>query len=145
MKILILILLNIILISCSATPPKNIGIQENQQLRPCPDKPNCVNSMSDNKTHMIEAFPFRKGIENSKDLIKKSISTIENAKLIREEDNYLYYEFTTPIMRFVDDVEFYFNMESNKIEFRSASRIGHSDLGLNRKRMENIRVRYMQQ
>ncbi len=60
-------------------------------------------------------------------------------KLVEEDESYLHYEFTSLLLRFVDDVEFLFDDESKTIHFRSASRTGYGDLGVNRKRMEEIR------
>ena len=70
--------------------------------------------------------------------------TLENFKDSRvknEKDNFIYVEFFSEIFGFVDDVEFYFN-KPGVIEFRSASRIGYSDLGVNRNRMESIRSKF---
>ena len=61
------------------------------------------------------------------------------AKLIEEDDSYLHFEFTSLLLRFVDDVEFLFDEESKTIHFRSASRVGYGDFGVNRRRMEEIR------
>ncbi len=60
-------------------------------------------------------------------------------KLVEEEDSYLHYEFTSLLFRFVDDVEFLFEDATKTIHFRSASRVGYGDFGVNRKRMEEIR------
>ena len=59
--------------------------------------------------------------------------------IVKEEENYLYAEFATKIMGYVDDVEFYVDQEANAIQVRSASRLGQSDLGVNRERVETIR------
>jgi uncharacterized protein (DUF1499 family) len=60
--------------------------------------------------------------------------------LVEEDEAYLHYEFTSLVLRFVDDVEFLFDDESKTIHFRSASRTGYGDLGVNRKRMEQVRA-----
>ena len=61
-------------------------------------------------------------------------------KLVEEDESYLHYEFTSLLLRFVDDVEFLFDDEAKTIHFRSASRTGYGDLGVNRKRMEQVRA-----
>ena len=66
------------------------------------------------------------------------------SKIVSEQDNYLHIEFTSRIMRFVDDVEFYFNDTKKIIQVRSASRVGRSDFGVNRKRVEMIRSEFEQ-
>ena len=66
------------------------------------------------------------------------------ATIIEEQDDYLYAEFRSRIFRFVDDVEFAVDNENNEVHFRSASRVGHSDLGVNRARMERIQREFSQ-
>jgi uncharacterized protein (DUF1499 family) len=75
--------------------------------------------------------------------IARLISIVQSApgaKLVTSAPDYLYAQYTTPLMKYVDDVEFWFDATTNVIEVRSASRLGKSDLGLNRKRVEAIRV-----
>lgn len=60
-------------------------------------------------------------------------------KLVEEDEAYLHYEFSSLLLRFVDDVELIFDDETKTIHFRSASRTGYGDLGVNRRRMETIR------
>jgi uncharacterized protein (DUF1499 family) len=66
---------------------------------------------------------------------------MKKTKIITENKNYLYAEFTSAIMGFVDDVEFYLDEGAKVIHVRSASRLGQSDLGVNRKRIETIRTK----
>ena len=74
----------------------------------------------------------------AKETLKQLIQVMAGARLVDDKEDYLYAEFKSRIMGFVDDVEFYFPRESI-IHIRSASRIGYSDLGVNRKRIETIR------
>ena len=75
----------------------------------------------------------------AKESLKAIIQAMSRTKLVEEDESYLHYEFTSLLLRFVDDVEFLFDDESKTLHFRSASRTGYSDLGVNRKRMEEIR------
>ena len=70
--------------------------------------------------------------------LEKLVGGMPGAKVVKTDANYLHAEFTSRLMRFVDDVEFLLDDANNLIHFRSASRIGHSDMGANRKRMETI-------
>jgi uncharacterized protein (DUF1499 family) len=70
------------------------------------------------------------------------IQNTDNAKIVEQGDRYLYAEFTSKIMGFVDDVEFYLDENDGVIHARSASRLGQSDLGVNRKRIESIRSQF---
>jgi uncharacterized protein (DUF1499 family) len=73
--------------------------------------------------------------------LKTVIQNLERTKIITETENYLYAEFTSALMGFVDDVEFLLDDSANVIHVRSASRLGQSDLGVNRKRIETIRAK----
>jgi uncharacterized protein (DUF1499 family) len=62
----------------------------------------------------------------------------KNAKVVTVEPNYVHAEFRSAIFRFVDDVEFLFDDKAKRLHFRSASRLGRSDFGVNRKRMTEL-------
>ncbi len=113
--------------------PNNLGVKDGK-LAPCPGTPNCVNSQSDNPQSKIEPLPLVAITD-----LRKIIEGMEGTKIIEQTDNYLYAEFKTKLMGFVDDVEFYLEPNENVIHVRSASRLGKSDLGVNRKRIELIR------
>ena len=73
-------------------------------------------------------------------MLKEVIRSLPRTKLLEEDESYLHYEFTSLLLRFVDDVEFLFDDETKTIHFRSASRTGYGDMGVNRKRMEQVRT-----
>jgi len=72
--------------------------------------------------------------------IKSVVEAMAGAKIVKTDADYLYAQFTTPLMKFVDDVEFWFDPAAQVIQVRSASRLGESDMGLNRKRIEAVRA-----
>lgn len=115
--------------------PDNLGIKDGK-LTPCPGTPNCVNSQSDKPQSKIEPLPPVSIAE-----LKKVIESMERTKIIEETNNYLYAEFKSKLMGYVDDVEFYLDEGANVIHVRSASRLGKSDLGVNRQRVEEIRAK----
>ncbi len=71
------------------------------------------------------------------------IKSLKRTRIINETENYIHAEVRTRTFKFVDDVEFYFDDTEKIIHFRSAARVGWSDMGVNRKRMENIRKLYL--
>ena len=75
------------------------------------------------------------------DKIAAVVADLPGSQLIEQRDDYLYAQFTTAVMRFTDDVEFWFDPAAGVIQVRSASRVGHKDFGVNRARIENIRAR----
>jgi uncharacterized protein (DUF1499 family) len=115
--------------------PDNLGVKDGK-LTPCPGTPNCVNSQSDKPQSKIEPLPPVSIAE-----LKKVIESMERTKIIEETNNYLYAEFKSKLMGYVDDVEFYLDEGANVIHVRSASRLGKSDLGVNRQRVEEIRAK----
>lgn len=108
-------------------------------LAPCPGSPNCVSTQAQDERHAIAPFRYRKSRMEAKEALKAAIGTMPRTKLLEEDEAYLHYEFTSLLLRFVDDVEFLFDDETKTIHFRSASRTGYGDLGVNRRRMEKIR------
>ena len=120
--------------------PTNIGVQSGQ-LTPCPSTPNCVNSQSQDTVHKIEPLTYNSTPTEAMADLKKVIESLEKTQIITETENYLYAEFTTKLMGFVDDVEFLLDDTAKVIHVRSASRLGKSDLGVNRQRIETIRTK----
>ena len=121
--------------------PENLGIK-NQRLLPCPDTPNCVSSQENNLRNHIQPITFEDSLEQAKLRIYQVINSMYGTKIITLTDFYWHVEFTTKILRFIDDVEFYFDAFQSQIHVRSASRRGYWDLGVNRRRVERIRLRF---
>jgi uncharacterized protein (DUF1499 family) len=111
-----------------------------KQLSPCPSSPNCVSTQAQDEGHAIEPFRYHKPRAEAKEALKEVIRSLPRTKLVEEDESYLHYEFTSLLLRFVDDVEFLFDDETKTIHFRSASRTGYGDMGVNRKRMEQVRT-----
>ena len=120
------------LAACAGEPPQNIGVQ-NGRLTPCPESPNCVSSFASDSEHAIDP------IDASLEQIEGALLQLPAANIVSASADYLYAEFTSRIMGFVDDVEFLHDRASGLTHVRSASRLGYSDLGANRKRIESIR------
>jgi uncharacterized protein (DUF1499 family) len=108
-------------------------------LPPCPSSPNCVTTQATDQGHAIAPFRYQKSRAEAKEALKEIVGSLPRTRLVEEDASYLHYEFTSLLLRFVDDVEFLFDDEAKTIHFRSGSRTGYGDLGVNRKRMEEIR------
>jgi uncharacterized protein (DUF1499 family) len=111
-------------------------------LSPCPSSPNCVSTLAppEDSRHAIAPYPYRKSQVDVKEVLKATVAGLPRTKLVEEEEAYLHYEFTSRLLRFVDDVEFLLDDATKTIHFRSASRVGYGDFGVNRDRMETIRL-----
>ena len=112
-------------------------------LASCPESPNCVSTLASahDSRHAISPYRYSGTSSDAKTVLKTVLAGLPRTKLVEEEGNYLHYEFTSLFLRFVDDVEFLFEDGTKTIHFRSASRTGYGDLGVNRRRMEDIRSR----
>lgn len=120
------------LLGCAGERPANLGVQ-GDNLGTCPDSPNCVSSAETRDSHYIAPLAASLGV------IRQVLQEMPEARIVSEEGNYLYAEFTSRLMGFVDDVEFFTDPATDITQVRSASRLGKSDLGVNRKRIEGIR------
>lgn len=141
MKTFSLIMLgSFFLAGCAGRPPANLGVTDGR-LAPCPDRPNCVSSQAADPARYVEPLTYEGSREAARQRLKQVITGMPRAVITEESPDYIRAEFTSAIMRFVDDVEFYFPPEP-VIQVRSASRLGYSDLGVNRKRVETIRKRF---
>lgn len=131
------------LFSFSGERPDNLGVTMGK-LSPCPNSPNCVSSQAEetDKKHKIEPLRYKTSAKRAFTHLKEIIEETENAKVIKSDAHYLYAEFTSSLMGYVDDVEFFLDRKSDVIQVRSASRLGQSDLGVNRKRIEEIRSKF---
>ena len=128
-----------LLTGCAGALPKHVGVHQ-LQLRECPSSPNCVSSYYPDDDHYITPIATSSQPQASIMQLKSIISTHPNMALIKQTDNYLYVQFTSSVLGFVDDLEFI--VEETHIHVRSASRIGYSDFGANRKHIETIRKQF---
>lgn len=119
--------------------PSNLGMK-NGQLSPCPGSPNCVVSQGNpDAEHAIAPIAYRGDAASALAQLESVITAMPRMAIIEKTKDYLYAEFTSRLMGYVDDVEFYLDPSASVIHVRSASRLGESDLGVNRKRIEAVR------
>ena len=123
--------------SFSARRPDNLGATAGR-LAPCPTSPNCVCTFDDDSEHGMQAVSFSDSPEAARERIIAALHSLPRTKIITSEENYIHAECTSQLFRFVDDVEFLIDSDAKLIHFRSASRVGHSDLGVNRGRMQAL-------
>jgi len=129
-------ILSSILAGCAGERPANLGVRNNL-LSPCPGSPNCVSSQAADETHRIAPLAFSGNAKAAFTRLKQTLSQRSDTTVIEESPGYLRVELRTTF--FVDDGEFLLDRDRQVIHVRSASRLGYSDLGKNRSRMEEIR------
>jgi uncharacterized protein (DUF1499 family) len=122
--------------------PDYLGVKDGKLPR-CKSSPNCVSSQADpaDAEHYIAPIAFKGGASEAIAAARKAIEAMEGATVIRQEGNYLYAEYRTKLMRFVDDLEMTFDDRAGMLHVRSASRLGRRDFGVNRARVEAMRAR----
>ena len=120
-----------------AKSKKPIGIVDGK-FHPCPKSPNCVSTQAIDDKQKMEPINYSGSLIDAKAKIVSIINSLKRSKIVTNEENYIHTEFRTATFRFVDDVEFLFDDKEKIIHFRSRARMGYSDMGVNRKRMEEI-------
>ncbi len=121
--------------------PTTLGLHQGQ-LSPCPPSPNCVVSQgSPDATHAIAPLTYPGEPARAMAQLAELIVALPRTQILEQTPTYLYAEFTSRWLGFVDDGEFYFDQPAGVIQVRSASRLGESDLGVNRDRIETLRQR----
>ncbi len=118
--------------------PQNLGVKDGL-LSPCPESPNCVVSQKADEEHLIAPLTYQGEREQAKKTLLQVLTVVPGTEVIEHNENYILAQSTSRLMGFIDDVEFYFPTDKKAIEMRSASRLGESDLGVNRRRLEQIR------
>lgn len=131
----------------SGHPPADLGVHEGRLKAPS-SAPNSVSSQADQwPGHPQQAYariaPLALPGDRSGAMVrlKTLVEATPGAKVVKAEGDYLYAQYTTPLMKYVDDVEFWLDPAAGVVQVRSASRLGHSDMGANRKRIEALRAR----
>jgi len=120
--------------------PDNLGVHDGR-LAPCKRTPNCVSSQADpaDRGHYIEPLAAPGDPAQAMAALQRSIEAMPGARVIRATSDYLYAEFRSRVMRFVDDAEFALDPAGRVIHVRSAARVGIREFGVNRARIESLR------
>jgi uncharacterized protein (DUF1499 family) len=108
-------------------------------LESCPKSPNCVSSVDTSRGHYVAPLEFSGSAKEAQYRLLRVLNQFEGARVIKFDKNLIEAEFVSAVFRFIDDVEFHLDENQNIIHVRSASRVGFSDLGVNRRRIEKIR------
>ena len=116
--------------------PMNLGVKDGR-LAPCRRTPNCVSSQADpaDREHYIAPIAFRGAMAD----LRKAVESMERSTVVSAERNYLYAEYRSRLLRYVDDLELFYDERAGLVHVRSASRLGRRDFGVNRNRVEALR------
>ena len=137
-------LMSMPLFSFAGKRPTHLGV-EASRLAPCPSSPNCVSSDAADSTHSVAAFALAIPSRKAWLAARGSVESLPRTKIISETSDYLHAECTSAFFGFVDDLELHLRVAEGVIAVRSASRLGYSDLGVNRRRIEDLRALLIKQ
>lgn len=115
-------------------------ISPKKKLPPCKDTPNCVSSQAFDKLHYIPPFKISGDAMRAWREFRNVVKTHNRIVITHETESSLHAEATSLVLSFVDDIDAFLDAETGVIHIRSASRLGHSDFGVNRKRIEAFRL-----
>lgn len=132
------------LFSCSGTRPVNLGIKDGK-FAPCRPTPNCVSSDATDSAHAIPAFQLVVPPVEAWRALRAVVESLPRVQIVTVSEDYLHAECSSAFFGFVDDLELHLRASQNMIAVRSAARLGHSDFGVNRKRVESLRGLLRQQ
>jgi uncharacterized protein (DUF1499 family) len=121
------------------TPPSNLGIRDGQ-LAPCATAGNCVVSQNGGSDRTITPIAYQTDRDTARKVLLKVLQVVPRTTIVESTEDYIRVESTSRLLGFVDDAEFYLPATEKVIHMRSASRLGESDLGVNRRRLEQIRL-----
>jgi uncharacterized protein (DUF1499 family) len=129
--------------SVSGAGVESLGITEGK-LAPCPDSPNCVSTQSKSKRHAMEPLPYLQAREATEERILGILKGMKRTEIVEMTESYVHAKCRTALWGFVDDVEFFLDDTARVVHFRSASRLGYYDFGMNRRRMKEISEKYFE-
>ena len=127
------------ILSCSGKRPLNLGVSDGV-LAPCPDTPNCVSSDAKDTEHQIQSYTLALAPDEAWQAVRETMLKLPRTNIVTESDGYLHAESRSAVFGFVDDLELHLRPAAGFIAIRSKARLGHSDFGVNRKRIEQLRL-----
>jgi uncharacterized protein (DUF1499 family) len=114
------------------------------RLAPCPRTPNCVSTQApEGSSKRMDPIPYKGTLDQARARMLQVLRDHPRTRIVQEDPDYLKAECRSKVFRFVDDVELLFDDSAKQIHFRSASRLGRKDFGVNRERMERIRAAFL--
>ncbi len=135
------LVLSMPLFSLAGTPPRNLGVSDGR-LAACPSSPNCVCSDADpgDATHHVAPLQLAEPGAAAWAAVREAVAALPRTRIVTERPDYLHAECRSALLGFVDDLELHLREAEGVVAVRSASRLGHSDLGVNRRRVESLRA-----
>jgi uncharacterized protein (DUF1499 family) len=138
-RVLVLAVSLMAFLSCAGQRPTDLGVAEGR-LRACPDSPNCVSTAAVDAVHRIAPFDLAVAPAVAWPAVQAAVAEIPRCRIVTVTSDYLHAEVRSAVFGFVDDLEVYLPAGGITLMVRSASRLGYSDFGVNRRRVEALRA-----
>lgn len=126
------------LFGCAGRRPGDLGVR-GARLAPCPSRPNCVSSDAPDAGHRVGAFALAVEPARAWQAVREAVAELPRTRVVTATDDYLHAECRSALLGFVDDLELHLRPAEAVVALRSASRVGYSDLGVNRRRIQALR------
>lgn len=126
------------ILACAGELPSDVG-RADAGLAACPSSPNCVSSHASDAAHRVEVLELSQPPDRAWPAIQEVVAGLPRSTIVESTPTYLHAECTSLLFRFVDDLELRLQAVDDVVEVRSASRVGFSDMGVNRRRVEGLR------
>ena len=126
--------------SLSGAQPRALGVRDGR-LQPCPGSPNCVSSQAQGRAH-VEPLAFADAPQAARERLESILAGMPRVTIVESSPQYLRAEAASRVFGFVDDLEFHIDAARRLVYVRSAARLGYSDFGVNRRRIEALRARF---
>ncbi len=126
------------LFACASKRPEQLGVRAGR-LSPCPSSPNCISSDAAEHAHFVEPFTLQAPAARAWPLLRQAVAELPRTRIVQEAEGYLHAECRSALFGFVDDLELHLRPGTDAVSVRSAARLGHSDFGVNRRRVEKLR------
>ncbi len=134
----------VFLLSCAGARPDDLGVR-GSVLGPCPGPPHCVSSDAADSSHRVPAFELAAPAPEAWRVAREAVADLPRTRIITATPDYLHAECSSAIFGFVDDLELQLRTDQGLIAVRSSSRVGYGDMGVNRRRVEELHARLVEQ
>jgi uncharacterized protein (DUF1499 family) len=136
---LAVVLASLFLAACTGNSPANLGVSDSG-LAPCPSSPNCVSSDAQDNDHHVAPLQLAAPAAEAWQAARDQVAELPRTRIVSETPGYLHAECRSALLGFIDDLELNLRTSAGIIAVRSASRLGYSDFGVNRNRIEALRA-----
>lgn len=139
--VVLFVAFNIVMLVWQNSRKPALGVQSNGELAPLVNKPNCVSTFAEGEK-AVAPLTMSKDLESTVLAIEAALQKLGNVRVLTQDGNYIRALATTKLMRYKDDIEILIDEDARLVHFRSSSRAGYSDMGVNKARYDEFAKHY---